>query len=86
MTKRNYPEFPSDLFLMLETVGALVAIARGTTPADVVTVRVKDFLTVDMNRRVLLKIILPALNSDFFVLKTYKVSKMTTILSKRLRW
>lgn len=73
MTKRQYPEFPSDLFLVLETVGAQVVVARGAGATESETVAVKDFLAVNMDKRVLLKVILPALNSDIFTLKTYKV-------------
>lgn len=74
MTKYTYPEFPSDLFLVLETVGARVQIASGPLPSDSVIMPLNDFLAEPMDRKVLLKVILPARDSDAFLLKTYKVS------------
>lgn len=75
MTKHQYNEFPSDMFLILETVGAQLQIARGPLPTDMESYTVAGFLQVNMNKRVLVKIILPALDSDKFTLKTYKVSE-----------
>lgn len=74
MTKHAHNEFPSDLFLMLETVGAQVVVAKGSTSSDLETTTVAGFLGLDMSKKVICKIILPALNSDSFELKTYKVS------------
>lgn len=71
MTKHRYREFPSDIFLILETIGAKLVLANSST--DVKPVDVQSFLDQDMNKRVLLTVSLPALDCDTFVLCTYKV-------------
>lgn len=73
MLKHTYREFPSDLFLILETVGAQVTIASGPTVTDTQEYSIEGFLAQDMNKRVILAITLPARDSEVFVLRTYKV-------------
>lgn len=73
MIKHQNKEFPSDLFLILETVGAQVAVASGPTTADINVISIEGFLGINMAKKVLVKIILPARDSDRFTLKTYKV-------------
>lgn len=75
MLKYQDNDFPSDLFLILETVGAGVFVAKGPLPIDVEMTSVAGFLSLDMNKKVLLKISLPARDSDAFILKTYKVRR-----------
>ncbi|KAI5646251.1 molybdopterin-binding domain of aldehyde dehydrogenase domain-containing protein [Phthorimaea operculella] len=68
--KNLHKEFPSDLFLLFETVGAMVTIAE--TLNDKVTVTLDDFLKTNMSGKVLLNILLPPL-SEFSHIKTFKI-------------
>lgn len=79
MIKHQYHEFPSDMFLILETVGARLEIARGTGRNDSQTVTLEEFLNINMDKKVILKVILPARNSDSFLLRTYKVNRNNNV-------
>lgn len=69
--KHQHNEFPSDVFLMLETVGAVFEITgiRGTQ-----SMKPSDYLKVDMTKKVITKITLPPLPVDQYIMKSYKVS------------
>ena len=73
--KKMHPEFPSDVFLMLETVGARVVIADAVD--KVKEVSMQQFLQEDMHRRVLLRVALPAIKSATNHVATYKVGQPT---------
>ncbi|KAB0801417.1 hypothetical protein PPYR_05771 [Photinus pyralis] len=69
-TKHEHHEFPSDLFLILETVGAqltLVGVNRNQYNKNLV-----DFLRSDMNKVVIKNIILPALDETYRY-ESYKI-------------
>jgi xanthine dehydrogenase/oxidase len=68
MLKHAYPEFPSDLFLLLETVGATLVIKTYDNTEEKKTAL--EFLSTNMDKKVLLKIQLPAMTSNFFSYKT----------------
>lgn len=72
MIKHDHKEFPSDIFLILETIEAQVILSSAVGQQSSYTP--KDFLAENVNKRILLKVILPALNSNTFVLRTYKVN------------
>lgn len=74
MIKHQYNEFPSDLFLILETVDARLEVATGTGRNDSQTATLEEFLKINMDKRVILKLILPARNSEAFLLRTYTVN------------
>lgn len=76
MIKHQYNEFPSDLFLILETVAAQVVVARGPRSIDVDLFTLEEFLKISMDKRVILRIVLPARDSNSFILKTYKVKNL----------
>lgn len=71
--KKMHPEFPSDIFLLLELVGARIIVAEGVD--TVVDVSVAEFMSeaMNMNRKVLLKVCLPAIKSATNQVLTYKV-------------
>ncbi|XP_045484577.1 xanthine dehydrogenase-like [Pieris rapae] len=71
MIKNRHNEFNSDIFLLLNTIGASVGILQ--KPGDVVRKRMKEFLNVDMNGKVLFNIFLPPLNDDLVKVVTFKV-------------
>lgn len=69
-----HPEFPSDIHLLLETVGARLIVAEGVDQA--MEVSVQEFMRpeMDMKKRVLLKVCLPAIKAATNQVLTYKVS------------
>uniref|UniRef100_A0A1B6E3D0 FAD-binding PCMH-type domain-containing protein n=1 Tax=Clastoptera arizonana TaxID=38151 RepID=A0A1B6E3D0_9HEMI len=69
--KHKYHEFPSDIFLILETVGAQVVIVDNIGVEQ--TLSLMQYLDTNMNKILMSKIILPALNNKSFVVKTYKI-------------
>ncbi|XP_045774231.1 indole-3-acetaldehyde oxidase-like [Maniola jurtina] len=63
-------EFPSDLFLLFETVGGMITIAEA--PNKQSTISLLDFLKHDMKRKVILNVVLPPLSCSCEI-KTYKI-------------
>lgn len=75
-------EFPSDMFLILEAVGAKLTIAENGTKNSVVSVA--DYLNVDMNRRIILNVILPALDQREYTFRSYKESHFSSLFSAKI--
>ncbi|CAO1303177.1 unnamed protein product [Diamesa tonsa] len=77
MIKNANSEFPSDMFLMLETAGAMMTISNGTSGLvemnSIVVITPKEFLSTNMNKKVITKISLPALDASKFIFKSYKI-------------
>ncbi|XP_055607910.1 xanthine dehydrogenase/oxidase-like [Uranotaenia lowii] len=69
MIKYQHPEFPSDVFLLLETVRAKLEIASEN---GYETVSPQHFLKMDMNKKILIKIVLPTFQPQNTYFKTYK--------------
>ncbi|BES97399.1 2 iron, 2 sulfur cluster Hypothetical protein [Nesidiocoris tenuis] len=69
--KHQYPEFPSDIFLMLETVGAQLTV--GDCSGMTATMGLMEYLATNMNKKVIINVALTPLDSSSYVLKTYKV-------------
>lgn len=70
MTKHAYREFPSDLFLILETAGAQLHIveAGGKKTAT----NLLEFLDFDMKHKILYSVVLPALGKEYEY-RSYKI-------------
>ncbi|KAJ8879706.1 hypothetical protein PR048_020314 [Dryococelus australis] len=68
--KYKYNGFPSDLFLMLETVGATLTIVSETETMTNVTL--PDFLKLDMNKKIIQSVELQQLDKSYAI-KTYKI-------------
>ncbi|CAG4933298.1 unnamed protein product [Parnassius apollo] len=73
MIKHQHPEFPSDLFLLFETVGARLTIL---TPSENKTVTMQDFLKENMRGKIILNVLLPPLSTQC-QLVTYKIMPRT---------
>ncbi|XP_065224600.1 uncharacterized protein LOC135848592 [Planococcus citri] len=69
--KYSHREFPSDVFLILETVGAQLVI--GSSNGDTSTYSLTQYLALDMRCKIILKIILPPLDSSNYVYTSYKI-------------
>nr|CAD7596424.1 unnamed protein product [Timema genevievae] len=70
MLKHEHREFDSDIFLLLETVGASLII-KADKGSDV-TMSPAEFLDYDMNKKVLYQIVVPPYDNTY-VFKTYKI-------------
>lgn len=70
MIKHAHHEFPSDLFLMLETAGTQVHILDG--PGRKSNMMLLDFLKTDMRHKIIYSVVLPALSDDY-VYRSYKI-------------
>lgn len=70
MMKHYHHEFPSDVFLTLETFGAKLVIVD--TSGTEVTKSLPDFLEFDMNKKVIKSIQIPRLSEDYKY-ETYKI-------------
>ncbi|XP_015110495.1 indole-3-acetaldehyde oxidase [Diachasma alloeum] len=70
MIKHKHNEFPSDLFLILETAGAEIHILE--SPGQKSIVNFIDFMNTDMNHKIIYSVSLPALSPDH-VYRSYKI-------------
>ncbi|XP_028164069.1 indole-3-acetaldehyde oxidase-like isoform X2 [Ostrinia furnacalis] len=69
MTKHEHPMFPSDIFLLLETVGAYVTIVDANGSKEV---PMMEFLKADMKGKILYNVMIPPLNNQYKI-ETFKI-------------
>lgn len=69
--KHVHNEFPSDIFLLLETVGAQLTIASGD--GSTISISPKEYLATDMEQKVILSVAFPKLPANRFVFRSYKI-------------
>lgn len=72
MIKHAHNEFKSDLFLLLETVGATLTIIDAVN-RETIVVSVLSFLSVNMSQKILTTIKLPRKDPKLILLRSYKV-------------
>uniref|UniRef100_A0A182NGV4 Indole-3-acetaldehyde oxidase n=1 Tax=Anopheles dirus TaxID=7168 RepID=A0A182NGV4_9DIPT len=72
MIKHQHPEFPSDLFLLLETVGATLTVMC-STESDLLNVSPLDFLKLNMHKSILTTVRLPPYDHVSTTLRSYKI-------------
>lgn len=70
MIKHAHNEFPSDLFLMLETVGTQIHILEA--PGVKKSMMLQDFLQTNMHHKIIYSVVLPALSDDYEY-RSYKI-------------
>ncbi|GAB0096983.1 xanthine dehydrogenase [Sergentomyia squamirostris] len=63
--------FPSDIFLILEAVNAKMTIIDGSGKTEQVSIQ--DYLKLDMKKKVILKITLPALDPSKIYVRSFKI-------------
>ncbi|KPJ06623.1 Xanthine dehydrogenase [Papilio machaon] len=68
--KHSNPDFSSDLFLLFETVGAMITIGNNIDNRRTLTLQ--DFLKTDMKREIIINVLLPPLSNNCFV-RTFKI-------------
>ncbi|BFZ15561.1 hypothetical protein BsWGS_18600 [Bradybaena similaris] len=71
--KHAHPEFPSDIYLLLETVSTKVNILD--TSGKQTAYSLSDFLNLDMKGKVIVSATLPTYNSTSIQIRTYKTSQ-----------
>uniref|UniRef100_A0A182M2C9 Indole-3-acetaldehyde oxidase n=1 Tax=Anopheles culicifacies TaxID=139723 RepID=A0A182M2C9_9DIPT len=72
MIKHQHPEFPSDLFLLLETVGATLTV-MSSVESDLITVSPLNFLKLNMHKKILTTVRLPPYDHVSCTLRSYKI-------------
>ncbi|KYN05924.1 PREDICTED: xanthine dehydrogenase/oxidase-like [Cyphomyrmex costatus] len=70
MLKYEHREFPSDLFLILQTIGTEVHILE--SPSEKQSIYLYEFLELDMHHKVIYSVVLPQL-TDQHIYRFYKV-------------
>nr|XP_058949586.1 xanthine dehydrogenase/oxidase-like isoform X1 [Pocillopora verrucosa] len=71
MLTHDHPDFPSDIFTILEAAGARLIIADSSTASET-QYSLMQFLSLDMTGKVILAVLLPIFTSDYIIC-TYKV-------------
>lgn len=77
MIKHSHNEFVSDVYLILETIGAKVSIQGVNEPAVKITT-VSSFLALDMNRQVIVNVKLPKFDPQTTLFRSYRVYSQTS--------
>ncbi|CAH2233060.1 jg18404 [Pararge aegeria aegeria] len=77
MLKHTYREFKSDVFLLLETVGALLTIMIAPGRRKILTMQ--GFLAEDMTGKIVVNVLMPPLTNDHKIV-TYKGVSNSTVL------
>lgn len=70
MIKHQHHDFPSDVFLILQTAGARIHILEA--PGSKNDMTLLEFLDTDMKHKIIYSIVLPALDSAY-VFRSYKI-------------
>lgn len=78
MIKNAHREFPSDIFILLEAAGAVLTVDVGSTSWSIfaektVQLSPKDFVSFDMNKKLLTKVTLPSYDPLKFIFRSYKI-------------
>ena len=71
MLKYQHKEFPSDLFLMLQTVGTQVHVLK--SPSEKESLYLSEFLNFDMHHKIIYSVVLPSLDDIKYVCRFYKI-------------
>ncbi|XP_055607619.1 xanthine dehydrogenase-like [Uranotaenia lowii] len=71
MIKHEHPEFPSDIFLLLETIGASLTVL--TSKETSLTVSPKEFLSINMSKKVIKHITFPPIHPVHGIFRSYKI-------------
>ncbi|CAL8082604.1 unnamed protein product [Orchesella dallaii] len=72
MLKNQHEDFPSDVFITLEAVGAELSIA--SSPTSIVRIKVADLLNYDMAGKLVLSIHLKPLTKDH-IFRSFKITR-----------
>lgn len=73
MLKQQNIAYCSDLFLLLESVGSVLYITSSDNEEDLEEITLLDFLDYEMNKKIVLNILLPILDNNAHTFRSYKV-------------
>ena len=73
MIKHAHQYFPSDCFLMLETLGANIVVASASENGKEYKYSPQEWLKISMDKKIIKKFTLPALSQSHFF-QTYKIT------------
>jgi len=73
MMKHAHNDFPSDVFVLLEAVGAQIVTVSANCPNSVETHQPSVWLKKSMEKKVVMKIVFPKLNPDKYVITYTKL-------------
>ena len=73
MIKHAHQYFPSDCFLMLETLGANIVVASASENGKEYKYSPQEWLKISMEKKIIKKFTLPALSRSHFF-QTYKIT------------
>lgn len=62
------------MFLMLEAANAKLTIA--SSPSETTLVSVADYVYLNMDKKIILNVIIPAYDPSVYAYRSYKVSKV----------
>lgn len=62
------------MFLIFETVGAKLTIASGVNETTLVSVA--DYIYLNMDKKIILNVILPELDATMYTYRSYKVVRL----------
>lgn len=68
------------MFVMLEAADAKLTIASGLNQTTLVSVA--DYLYLNMDKKIIINVILPALNPTIYTYRSYKVSNLLLLLAE----
>lgn len=71
--KHHNNDFNSDLFLLLETIGAVLYVTNSDKEEDLEEITLTDYLEFDMSKKIILNVILPTLIDCSHHFRSYKV-------------
>uniref|UniRef100_A0A182K1U4 FAD-binding PCMH-type domain-containing protein n=1 Tax=Anopheles christyi TaxID=43041 RepID=A0A182K1U4_9DIPT len=69
--KNQHHEFPSDMYLILETVGAKLTLVESGDKTSLISP--SEFIQLDMQQKLLKSVTLPALDATRYVFRSFKV-------------
>lgn len=72
MIKHSHNDFVSDVYLILETIGAKFSI-QGVHEPTAQTITFSAFLALDMNLKVIVNVKLPKLDPETTIFRSYRV-------------
>ncbi|XP_021958024.1 xanthine dehydrogenase [Folsomia candida] len=74
MIKHAHHDFPSDVFVLLETAGAKLTIASSDCTIGMKLVTMMDFLKTDMNGKLILSVHFPKRSTDYHF-RSFKITR-----------
>lgn len=79
MVKQQNIEYCSDLFILLESIGSVLYITSSDNEDDLEETTLSDFLDYEMEKKIILNILLPILDNNAYAFRSYKVNRFKAL-------